>query len=528
MKIVKFLALSALSSIAALSASAETRSMTIPAGHSEAVELGFVPRGRRIIGKELVTVSMRDGSTSAVINAGDAQGSCQVEFIDAGGGEGLLLGVEVVGDLDDTLRALRKWLADFDNLEFVKGKSRIAVTGTISNPSDWAKFEKICALSDFRDKIEKVVEFSVDPATIRALREQLVAEGVPLCPEGERPGDGQIAMEYAHNVLNFTGTAFSKGDIDNLVRVLKGRSWLEVVSEPKGASTSTVAQAVVSVGLDDSLLELGVAFVAVSEKASHDMGSKTGIDLNGIWNGFYDFLTGRHRSAETFRIDASLNSTLTMLAENGVSRERQYGTIRFHANGDPGKELHLGGTLKVTPPASGEGEAPDAQDYDYGFRVTNRNSRRTGPDEAEADVEIEINGYPYFQNVNGAVTVDQQKRPVSPSVRVPLGKTVAIAGYEALVEQTKPASGVPILRHVPILKWFVAQEGESLEDQTLLFLVSVRKVDSENEEPMVPNTPMKDITLDASTPNAQRIADGRVISLTRSRRWWWPPDWFNW
>lgn len=518
---IKSIVLLAAFSFAAVSATAETRSLTLPQGRSEGVELGFVPKGRKIIGKELVTVSMRDDSTTAIVTAGDTQGACQIEFLDAGGGEGLLLKVEVVGDLDDTLRSLRKWLADFNDLEFVKGKSKIAVKGTISNPSDWAKFEKICSLADFKDKIETVVEFSVDPATINALRKEIVAEGVPLADAGKRPADGQVAMEYAHNVLKFSGTVYSQKDLDKLVRVLKGHSWLAVVDTPKGAEKSTVAQAVVNVGVDDSLLELGVAFVTVSKRASHDMGSDNGVVVSAIWSGFYDFLTGKysHNGADQFRIDASLGSTLTMLAENGVARERQFGTIRFHANGDPGKTLHLGGSLKVTPPASGEGEAPEAQDYDYGFKIINRDSRRIGPDEAEADVEIELNGYPIFKNQGGAIAVDQQKRSVTPTVRVPLGKTVAVAGYESLLEQTTLPSGTPVLRHIPILSWFVAKEGANLEDQALLFLVSVRKVDVESEAPMVPNTPMKDITLDANTPNEDRDDGRRGCS---------PLYWFFW
>lgn len=515
------IALLAAFALAAVSAPAETRSLTIPQGRSEGIELGFVPKGRKIIGKELVTVSMRDDATTAIVTAGDTQGSCQIDFIDAGGGEGLLLNVEVVGDLEDTLKSLRNWLADFNDLEFVKGKSRIAVKGTISNPSDWAKFEKICALADFKDKIETVVEFSVDPATIKALRAELVSEGIPLAAEGKRPLDGQIGMEYAHNVLRFTGTVYSQGDVDRLVRVLKGHSWLAVVDAPKGAEKSTVAQAVVGVDVDDSLLELGVAFLLVSKNAVRDMGSDAGIAVKAIWSGFYDFLTGdhSHNGADQFRIDANLASALTMLAGNGITRDRQYGTIRFHANGDPDKTLHLGGTLKVTPPASGEGEAPEAQDYDYGFKIVNKNSRRIGPDEAEADVEIEVNGYPEFQNRGGAVTVDQKKQSVHPTVRVPLGKTVAIAGYERLFENTTLPTGTPFLRHIPILSWFVAREGENLDDRAMLFLVSVRKVDVESEAPMVPNTPMKDITLEANTPNEDRDDGSRGCS---------PLYWFRW
>ncbi len=519
---------------AAAMASAETRSLTLPAGRSEGVDLGFVPKGRRIIGKELVSVSMHEGATSAIVTAGETQGSCQVEFLDAGGGEGLLLKVEVVGDLDDTLRSLRKWLSDFNDIEFVKGKSKIAITGTISNPSDWAKFEKICSLSDFKDKIEAVVEFSVDPGTINNLRKELVAEGIPLADAGVRPAEGQIAMDYAHNVLKFTGTVYSAKDVEKLTRVLKGQSWLQIVSEPKGAATSTVAQAVVNVAVDDALLELGVAFVMVSRREFQQRASTGRLVANAVWGGLTDLLlVGGHRQSQhgkynNVTLNASLSSTLEMLANNGVTRQREQGTLRFHANGDPGKTLHIGGSMKVTPPASGEGEAPEAQDYDYGFKIVNKNSRRISATDAEADIDIELFGEPQFPagNGNGATTVKQEKRSVSPLVRIPLGQTVAVAGYESLFEHST-GEGTPVLRHIPIVNWFVSDKRHDYDDQALLVLVSIRKVDLDAEAPMVPNTPMRDITLDADTDTETRVKNER--DATKKHRGCWEPlNWLAW
>lgn len=519
---IKTIAIAALLTTA-LAAGARTDYLTLPAGRAEMVDLGFAPKGRKIIGKELVAVSLRDGATTATITAGEVQGTCQVEFFDAGGGEGLILEVEVVGDLDDTLRALRKWLADFNDLEFVKGKNTIAITGTIGTPSEWAKFQKICALSDFKGKIESVVEFSVDPATIAQLRKQMVAEGLPLADAGTRPAEGQFAMSYEHNVLMLTGTVYSQNDLDKIVRVLQGQSWLEIVNgAPKDAATSTVAKAVVNVTVDDALLEMGVAFVLIDKKELQQRTSTGRLVLGAAWDGITDLLLiGGHRDSQHGKwnnvrlLETSLSSTLNMLANNGVSRQKEYGTFRFHANGDPGKTLHIGGSMKVTPPASGEGEAPEAQDYDYGFKVINKNSRRISADTAEADIDIELFGEPMFNSVGGAVTVNQQKRSVSPLVRIPLEQTVAVAGYESLFEFSN-GGGTPFLRHIPIVNWFVSDKVHDYKDLSLLFLVSIRKVDLENEKPMVENSPMRDITLDADTGTEDRAKAER-----KAKKSWW-------
>ena len=110
---------------------------------------------------------------------------------------------------------------------------------------------------------------------------------------------------------------------------------------------------------------------------------------------------------------------------------------------------------------------------------------------------------------------------------MPLGQTVAVAGYESLFENTLGPSGTPLLRHIPIVNWFVSDKEHKQEDLALLFLVSVRKVDVENEEPMVPNTPMKDITLDADTSTEERYKAEKAKKNTH-RGCWTPLNWFRW
>lgn len=518
----------------------DTRRISIPAGHSRSEELGFVPSGfMQHSGTGIVKVTLPQGSSTVLLTAAAGLGTSQIEFPNVSGGEGLMLEIEVVGDLDEVLRSLKRELNGFDELEFSKGKSTIRVRGTISNPADWNKFKQVLNLAEFKDKVESLVQVGVDAATLGTLRKDLKTEGVPLVDPGVKPQDGQVALDYKYGQIVFSGKVFSATELNNLVRVLKSQSWLQI-DDGKGKLVETKVPAVVNVAIDDSILELGVAFVKVSKAASKNLGAFTtdnkgnlvatsALAIQGVWDGFYDFLTGKHshNGADNFRINASLSQTLTALAGNGVARERVYGTIRFHANGDPGKTLHLGGKMTVTPPPSGEGDAPKPQDYEYGFKIINRESRRTASNMAEADVEIEFNGAPEFRNQGGAVVVDQQKKAVHPTVSLPLGQTIAVAGYESLMERTTQPSGTPFLRHIPIVNWFVAGQGESLEDETLLFLVSVRKVDVENEAPMVPNTPQKDVTLDANTPNAERIANEEDMTL-KHRGCWTPLNWFRW
>ena len=615
-------------------AEVESKSLSLKLGASRGIDLGIAPKNYQIVDRDLVNVTLVEGSTTAIIGARNVSGTCQVKFNDAAGGDGVLLKVTIVSEVDEKLAELRgKWLAEFDDVNCSRLGEKIILQGSVSSPRQWAELQRICALDYFKGDINSLVEFRVAPATIGDLRKALKDNGLNLVTEGVSPKLGEIAMTYEHNVISLDGTVFSQEALGTLRRVLEGQqSWLKIVDEPKDAAFSTIAQAVVrvrpvinpsefaalkddlakagfklaadgtmagegeisirqdrgtknipdsvvvsgsvyssedkarlervlrsrswlkvgtnemanavantvlDVAVDDSLLELGVAFLKVSKRASKNLGSfhtdkatgnlvaDTALNVRGAFSGFYDFLTGHHshNGADKLMIDASLDKTLTFLADNSVSRERQYGTIRFHANGDSGKKLHLGGKLTVTPPASGEGEAPAPQEYDYGFKIVNRNSHRLSATEAEADVEIEFNGEPSSDPRFGGTSVRQETRSIHPTIRVPLGQTVAVAGYESLMESTTLPSGTPWLRNIPILNWFVSGQGESLDDYSLLFLVSIRKVDVENEAPMVANTPMKDITLPANTDNKTRIKEEQ--EQNKPDRGCTPLNWFR-
>ncbi len=521
--------LAAIPSLAAM----KPRQITLPVGQSKVVEFGFPPASfNQRTGRDAVSVSLAEGASSAEVTALVEGGKSQIEFTNLTG-DGVLLTVDVVSDLDRTLAKLEDRLSDFDDLELTKGDRKILVEGTIGTPAEWSKFNRILKLEDFAGKTESLVEYSVDNGTIAALRKEFEAAGFTLAASGARPEKGQLGLEYQHNVLTVSGTVWSRKELVEALSILKRQSWLKIVESPsEDAAFQPFVQAVGSIDVDDALLELGVAFLKVSKSAFKSAESGAGTTRKASWGGLQNIVlmggTRNHQDGKwnNFSIDVGLDHTLSLLAGNNVVRERQYGTLRFHANGDPGKTLHLGGKLTVTPPASGEGEAPKAQDYEYGIKIVNKNSRRLSSNLAEADFLIEIKGEPYADdNGIGGTTVKQEEKTVEPTVRIPLGKTVAVAGYEHLLEMTEN-KGQPFIRHIPIIGWFVSDRGEKLDDDALLFLVSIRKVDVESEAPMVENTPMKDISLDVNTPNDERIR--KELLEGRHRGCWTPLNWLKW
>lgn len=483
-------------------------------------------------GENIVRVIYQKGAKSATFEAVGTSGTSKIVF-SASSGATTIVEVVIIDEIDDLLPVVRDEAAELGLKKVTRSGNRIRITGRIGTPREWGRYERL--LERYKGKVWNDVEFEVNKSTIDALRSELVAAGVPLAPEGTDPEEGQIAMVYESNVLSFSGVVYSAGAIDKLVRMLRTKSWLALVNEaPPNASTTPKAQAIVSVALDDSMLEADIAFLLVSREEVRKAGSKTGFAVKGAWAGFWEFLSLdriSRGSKPNFKIDASLASTLEMTAGETFVRDKKTGHFLFKANGTPiegdDATMRIGGTLKFTPPASGEGEAPQPQDFEYGFKVVNRGCHRVSADAAEIIVKVDVDGPPRFDPkvVGSAIRQEKTSFPLA-TVTCAFGKTVAMSGFGHTGETTEEPSGTPIFRHIPIMNWFVSHEQQEKEELDMLMLVSVRKVGDE-DEPMVENDKMNDITYDANRSNRERI-DEEKEKNKKFHGCWEPLNWFTW
>ncbi len=137
----------------------KTRNILLRSGCSTVVEFDFpVAAYKFISGASTGSVSVEAGASSAIVSALEKPGRCQIEFV-GGSGESLVVNLEVPDPLDETLIGLRKRARDFDGLKFRRDGTNIVASGTIDDPRDWTKFQKILALSEFRGKVRNKVAF---------------------------------------------------------------------------------------------------------------------------------------------------------------------------------------------------------------------------------------------------------------------------------------------------------------------------------------------------------------------------------
>ena len=501
--------------------------ITVPLGGNKSVTVDFEATEYALFGnKDAVKVGLlpEPGGTRVRVD-GVKLGNCDVSVLNARGGEGKVFNVEVVeNDVDAIFKQLRTRLdrEGVPALDISKSKATVVVSGTIDNRTDWGKLRRVLELQEFKGKVENMVEFSVDPKVIAGLRAQLAKAGFDLAPEGEPYADGQIALSYEHNVVTVSGTVFSEAERAKITTILNGhKTWLEVVESPSASSDSPIAQGVVAVGLDNAMVELTVAVVAFSEAKVKNFGNQgRGLSITSPVNLFLNLINGRYdRSAG---VGVSLDTLATFEEGDTFGRDIERLSMRFNCNSQDESRLKFGGTLKVKMKTTGPDGVPveTFEDVEYGFIVTKKFGRRVTADTVEMKLLVEQRMEPVFLPDG---SFDMKENIYEEPVSCKIGHTTKVGDYQKRVDWTQVPTGVPYLRNVPILSWFVSKEGKKDLDKKVMLLASVRLVGA-NEEPAVPLQEMEDISIMIEKTT------GEVANEKRDKTVWWllPWTWTIW
>lgn len=496
--------------------------LSVPVGERRTIELGFEPQSFIVSqdGRDCVRVVLPpEGSGSdRVIIEGKAIGQCDVTFYEDGVPQ-KMESVRVTSGLSELRRNLTVRLAEIPGVTVDEERDKLVLTGVISRPSDWQRMEKILTMDAYKGKVENLVAFRVDQQTIDNLKRQIEAMGFRLT-SGYPRDPGMLQVEYEDNVLKLTGRAWSQSDVDSLKRLLEMQSWLKMsgTAAADASDKTPGAVCVMNVGVDSEFVELTAVIMGISESASRRVGAGTPT-INSFFSVFYDFLTGRH-DADTMKISGSINEVVEAFAGNGLMRDYEKASMRFHVNGDEPSRIKWGGTMKLKLQyRDQDGNLTQSfEDVEYGFTLEKLAARRISADTIQLQLQVEQRTQPKLGD-DGSWNMSENV--YNPVIECALGETVLIGGYEKMREVSDLPSGMPLLRHVPILNWFVSAEGHANQDINMVMAISVNPVKPGSAAAAV--LPPKDVTLEIDKTNDERLKE--------RQRWHgclYPLNWLTW
>ncbi len=489
MKRIKLL-IGALLVFCAAAAFGEDEQITVTIGSMSIADVPFKIETIRTANSKLVKAEAV--SDRQVRFTGLAAGKTDVQVIGAGGSR--VYAVTVQDNIREVYNAIRKDLDSLPELDISVNRNKIVLKGEVSSMKNWERLHKV--LPNYADVVMDLTTFVPAPEVMMNLNKALTKAGFTLGTDAANANPGEIVVSQEGNVLIVSGSVYSPEDVKQIRQIFATQSWLE--TDP-AAKDSNKVKLIEKIQVVPTLLDVGVVFMGISRRDSEAIGSnllKNGIQVGNAFNFGTDF----HGTEQAYALNATLDTVLNLSADTGVTRFRNAGHLTFMSNESSDfKRLHNGGTLKVRV-YGGAGGTGTLNDVQYGFMMGVKGGL-TGTDQVKLDLDLEMSTPTLMENND----YDLKTTKLATTVSAKLGQTLVLGGLKDMVQATTDNSGIPYLRKVPVLNWFVSESADELTDRQVLILIYPQIAGKGPEIKMPPSAETADTVEKVEQDNKERV-----------------------
>lgn len=437
---------------------AESEKVSMAVGSQKSIEAPFVIESFKLMPSNQDQIKVEAAESILRVQA-DKVG--EVSLIISGGGQTKEYVISVKTSLDRMLKKLRAELDVLTELTIAVNEDQIQVRGTVTDPEHWALLQKV--LPSYSGKVFSFATFKPNAETIMNLRKMFEDAGFEVV-DTTNPTDGQLSLTVSNNIVIITGQLFSQNDMDKVNQVLATQPWLSV-NAPVDSKSGKI-QAIVNLKVIETILEVEIVYLGVTESEGKKIGSSDVPILKSAYSIIYDMVTGAAGN-KTAQIGGNMQATTRFLAANGLSRTHNAGHVTF-ANNDPnGGELHTGGTIQAKVSGIENGSL---QSIEYGLKIKVKGGL-ISPTRCKLELNLTNSALISASDDSYNLAEDKTKQ----TVYVDLDKTIILAGSRKISQDTSK-SGLPVLRQIPVLNWFVSEDGKNKEQTSLLILACPRLV----------------------------------------------------
>jgi Flp pilus assembly secretin CpaC len=482
------------------SAAPAVQQLNYVAGSLNVLELPFRVHTCRVSDPSIAAVEVIDNNSKLRI-VGLRKGMTDIQVA----GENIFrtYRISIVSNLYQDLNNI---IADLESIPEVDASisgNKIILKGEISNIIHWQMFRKLVPF--YEGKVVNLVTFQPKAEVMVLLQRAFNKAGYTLVRENRELKHGEIMVVPAGDVVNITGTVYSQEDIKRIEKIINAQSWLTTQS-----NASNKVQAVMNVDIVPEMLEIGAVFVGMEKSQLESIGNnfmKNGIPINvsANYNGGLNRNMSLVRGGGSYGISSSLGTVIKFLGENTNSVFRHAGFLTFKSNDTPQfREIHNGGTLKVRVSGDNNGSL---EDVDYGF-ILKIKGGLTGKDRVYMEIEVSLSTPVLLENGD----YDIKEKSIKTSAFCKLDETIALGGIKELLDNSTGPNGVPFLRNVPIISWFVAEKNDTYHDKQGLVLISPRLMSQAKPIEIPPAQELRDVEESAQI----QIREGQ----REQRRWY--------
>jgi len=468
-------------------------------GESRAIDLPFALQNFKATPTDAIQV---ENVTDRQLRlTGLKPGVC--DLVVNGGGLSKQYTVTVQDNIDRLLKRLRK---DLDGLplDCAINQDYIVIQGEISNVEDWALLRQVLPL--YEKNVRNNAKFRPKPETLVNLKKTLTDLGFDVTDETTPKEAGKIGFVLSRDAVTLTGRLYAQYDIETIKQVLATQEWLAFAGDE---NKDGKLKLILNLSVEPTMIDVGAVYVGVTSDEAKTIGTQDPASVFGITGNFSKLINlirggGNDKNAT---ISADLNSTIRFLAGNGVSRFKTAAHLTFISNESKVASFHQGGTMSVRVQGVNSG---DLKEIDYGLMFT-VSGGLIGANKVKLDVTLSRVDPP---SPNSQGDYDRGRNNVTTSIICDLNETVVLAGMKEITELTNK-TGLPYLRNVPVLSWFVSSKGTQQSDMQLLILISPRIASQGATIDLPPSAETADTLQKADTPNKERMK-----AEAQKKPWW--------
>lgn len=451
---------------------ADATPVAVTKGAMTVVEVPFEVKSYNIADKDIIRIDAGNETRKLQI-VGLKEGKTGVQV--SGEGEaGVQYTVTVSADISALLTTVKRLLEEVPGVDATvdAATGKIMLQGVAVGVTQWNQLQKV--VDTYSPNILNFARCEITPEAKKNVMDALEKAGLKVveknAPEAGRPGI--ITLQASGGSLMLSGTVLNRSELDKIYKVLAAQQWIIAKPGDDAAKAANKVTAIVDVGVDSRLVEIGVAFVGIREadfserslnllKAGLMTVSDTSLALQGKLgkntseNG--GILTGQ------YNIKSGIEGTLRLLSGDGATKSERIGHLTVKNNSDAAS-FRDGGTLKVKVSGQTSG---DLKDIPYGLELK-ANVALSDVATAEMLVNTSVS-LPRLQE-NGDYDVMEQRLDNLP-VTCKLGETLILAGSKQTMASAAN-EGVPVLRQIPVINWFFSEKTKAQDEVRLLILIN--------------------------------------------------------
>jgi len=366
-------------------------------------------------------------------------------------------------------------LEDVPEVETVRAGDRVALRGRVSSLASWAKVEQVTAA--FGDQILHLATLEMPPEILVNLRDGLKKAGFSITDTVGTDGDktpGTLAVSGSGRTVYVSGSVYSQDQLSRINNVIAAQRGLMLKRDDAKEAAATSYFASVNVSIVPLIMEVDVAFIAVTDLEIKQTGANLAkfgllsINLAGAVAGdvmkIGSETTDKSSGSLTYGVASSLSDTLKFFVNDKPDRVVYRGQLNFRNGAAEWQELHSGGTRKMRLVGK---DVAKVEEFNYGFLLKAKGGLKDS-ELATLDMEFELSTPPVVL-ANG--DYDVQRDRVQSSVDCKVGNTMVLGGVNSLLDGSN-VEATPILRSIPLLSPFFSQKTNSRTDKQMLILVS--------------------------------------------------------